>query len=274
MDLDIKNFRRFALAFISILFFGLAANSVAQGQVKVENTLYRVEVHGIYTHDWHDQSELYPRSDRVWSQSKGSVTSGFDPRGKGILFRGTRFTGQFPTGMTKPPFQFIPLARTATKASNRAKGISKFNQIPACGGELGECTGNEPHGVKTTRKSCQKPKAVLPFAFDYDEGVKDSMTFNFGWHKSNYDFCGKKYPFPDSVDELPKTLRVVRGLELVAGLKRGQKQAWRISREHGEIRDESTYWEPKTTKKCPALTGTGVRRCWTIDMTLEVRRIK
>jgi hypothetical protein len=274
MDLDIKTFRRFALAFISILFFGLAANSVAQGQVKVENTLYRVEIHGIYTHDWHDQSELYPRSDRVWSQSEGSVTSGFDTRGKGILFRGTRFTGQFPTGMTKPPFQFIPLARTVAKASNRAKGVSKFNQIPACGGELGECTGNEPHGVKTTRKSCQKPKAVLPFAFDYDEGVKDSMTFNFGWHKSNYDFCGKKYPFPDSVDELPKTLRVLRGLEMVAGLKRGQKQVWRISREHGEIRDESTDWEPKTTKKCPALAGTGVRRCWTIDMTLEVRRIK
>jgi len=48
----------------------------------------------------------------------------------------------------------------------------KFNRIPACGGELGECSGNEPKGVKTTRKSCRRLNAVLPFAFDYDEGTR------------------------------------------------------------------------------------------------------
>jgi hypothetical protein len=274
MNSDIRTFRRVVLALVSVLFFGLAASSLAQAQVQMVKTLYRVEVHGLYTNDWHDQSELYPRSDRVWNQTKGSITSGFDTRGKGILFRGIRFEGEFPAGVPKPSFQFTPLARTVAKASNRAKAISKFNQLPACGGELGECTGNEPHGVKTTRKSCQRPNAVLPFAFDYDEGVKESMTFNFGWHKSNYDFCGKKYPFPDSVDELPKTLRVGRGMDLIAGLKRGQKQVWRMSREHGEIRDESTDWQPKTTKQCPALSGIGMRSCWTTDITLEVRRIK
>jgi hypothetical protein len=274
MNSDIRKFRRFVLALISILFFGLAAGSLAQGKIKVEKSLYRVQVNGIYVHDWHEQSDLFPNPNRVWTTNTGSITSGFGTKGKGVVFRGIRFRGEFPAGTPKPGFQFTPVTRTKAKANNQQKTTMKFNRVPACGGELGECSGNEPKGVETTRKSCRKPNAVLPFAFDSDPGVADSMTLNFGFHQSNYDFCGKKYPFPDSVDELPKTLRVGQGMKLIENLKPGRKQVWRFGREKGEKQDESTDWQPVATRQCPPMSGPGLQRCWTIEMSLEVKRIK
>jgi len=274
MNSDIKTFRRFVLAVISILFLGLATSSIAQGQIKVVNSLYRVQLHGIYVNDWHEQSELYPRSDRVWHTSTGNITSGFDTAGRGIRFKGVSFEGEMPPGMPRPAFQFLPVGRVKAKAVNRQSTTLKFNQVPACGGELGECTGDEPKGVKTTRRNCRRPNAVLPFAFDYDEKVKESMTFSFGFHRSNYDFCGKKYPFPDSVDELPKTLKVGEGMKRIENLKRGRTQIWKFSRERGERQDESTDWQPVTTKTCPPMSGVGIHRCWTTDLTLTITRVK
>ena len=110
MKTDIRTFRRFALALVSILFFGLAANSLAQGQVKLVKSQYRVQLTGIHVHDWHGQSENYGRSNREWSTEKGTITSGFHTRGNGILFRGMKYQGRnLPPELKKIPFQFYPL---------------------------------------------------------------------------------------------------------------------------------------------------------------------
>ncbi|MBN8867104.1 MAG: hypothetical protein J0H98_06090 [Solirubrobacterales bacterium] len=272
MNADIKTFRRFVLALLSVLFLGLAAGSLAQGKVKLEQMTYRVQLDGLYVHDWHEQSENYPAGNRVWSKTRGNITSGFTTN-RGILFRGARFTGDFPKGFEDPGFQFYPLRGTIAKTTNRQNVTDKHNYVPACGGELGECDGTEPSGVKTVKKQCRK-QGRLPFELEYDDEKPGSTLFlRYGFSQSNHDFCGKSNPFFDSVDQM-RDGHFRRGLELISKLKKGQRQVWRGSREFGEIRDETTGWQPVKTDRCPALAGTGFRKCWTIETRVTVTRIK
>lgn len=271
MDLDIRTFRRITLAFISILFFGLAAGSLAQGKFKLEKSLYRVELTGIHVHDWYGQSDGYPRSDREWWTEKGEIISGFHTRGKGILFRGMQYTGNVPPGLDEIPFQFYPLQGTVAKAHNRQKITIKRNLIPACGGELGECSGNEPKGIKTTSRKCSKPNARRPFSLDYSDLAPLVMEFPFD--PSDAQFCGKDYPYFASIREMPKRLRVFGGIDRIAKMKRGQKETMKFSKEHGEIVPPDSS-EIQRVKKCPAMSGRGTKRCWTTDITYTIRRIK
>lgn len=272
MNSDIRTFRRFVLALISILFFGLAAGSLAQGQVKLVKSLYRVELTGIHLHDWHSQSAEYPRSDREWSTETGTITSGFHTRGKGILFRGMQYKGRnLPPALAKIPFQFYPLQGAVAKAHNRHRITIKRNLIPACGGELGECTGNEPRGVKTTSKKCGKPNARRPFALDYDE--RSPLMLEFPFDQSNYSFCGKDYPYFASITDMPSKLRVYGGTDRIAGMKRGQRETMKFSKESGEVVPPDSN-EVRVVKKCPPMSGPGTQRCWTTDITYEITRIR
>jgi hypothetical protein len=272
MNSDIKTFRRFVLALISILFFGLAASSLAQGQIKLEKSLYRVELTGTYVHDWRSQSAEFPRSDRGWTVEEGSVSSGFHTKGNGVVYRGSKLTGEVPKGIPTA-FQFSPVGWPRAKANNRQKIKIRRNLIPACGGELGECDGTEPKGLKTISKSCGKANAVVPFSLDYDESKTAWMELDFLYHPSNYEFCGRKYPYFASITEL-KDRWIKGGVDYVERLKKGRKQTWHHSSEIGEVYGPSTGFETKRSRKCPPMKGEGNQRCWTTDLTLEVTRIK
>lgn len=271
MNSDIKTFRRFVLALISILFFGLAASSLAQGGIKLEKTSYRVELTGTYVHDWRSQSGQFPRGDRGWTVEQGTVSSGFNT-GKGIVYKGSKLTGDLPKGIPSA-LQFSPVGWPRAKANNRQKIKITQNLIPACGGELGECDGTEPSGIKTISKSCRKPNAVLPFSLDYDDGNARFMKLDFLFHPSNHEFCGKNYPYFASVSDLSDRW-IKGGVDLIDELKKGKRQVWRYSGEVGEVYGPSTGYKTMRSKKCPPMKGEGTQRCWTTDLTLEVTRIK
>ena len=271
MNTDIKTFRRFVLALISFLFFGLAASSLAQGKVKVVKTQYRVELTGIHVHDWHEQSSDYGQSNRAWTQEKGTIIHGFHTKGRGVLFRGMEFKGKLPPQLRGIPMQLTPVGRPVAKANSRQKITIKRNRLPDCGGELGECTGNEPRGVKTTSKQCSNPNARRPFSFEYDKKKPLKLTFPF--EAGDYDFCGRKYPYYSSISELPRGLRVYGGIERIAGMKRGERETMKFSREIGEVVPPDSY-DVKVVKKCPSMSGPGIKRCWTTDLTYEIVRLK
>ncbi|HMT04577.1 MAG: hypothetical protein KDB48_01685 [Solirubrobacterales bacterium] len=271
MNSEITKFRRFVLVMISILFFGLAANSLAQGQVRLEKSLYRLELTGIHVHDWHTQSADYPRGDRGWGTERGTITSGFHTRGNGILFRGMQYKGDLPPSMRNLPFQFYPLQGAVAKAHNRQKITIRQNLLPGCGGELGECDGTEPRGIKTTTKHCSRPNARRPFSLDYDKDT--ALKLKFPFDQSNYSFCGEKYPYFASITEMPQQLRVFGGIDRIAAMKRGQRETMKFSKEHGEVTPLNST-ETRKVKQCPPMSGPGSQRCWVTDLTYEIRRIK
>jgi hypothetical protein len=272
MNSDIATFRRIVLVTISILFFGLAFNSVASANLRVVESKYRVELNGLYVHDWHDEEAEYPDPDEVWTTERGTITSGFST-GKGIVFKGTKFVGEAPRGIDLPEFQFYPVGRLVAKAHNTQKVVEKQNFVPSCGGELGECTGAEKSGVETISKKCRKPNAKLPFELDFERRSRADLSF--GFHPSNHDFCGEKFPFFDSVDRLPERMGIANALDIISRMKRGQTRSWRGSKEIGEISEwKFGLQPPRTVKKCPAMTGEGTQRCWITEMRIDIKRIR
>lgn len=271
MNSDITTFRRTVLALVSVLFLGLAFSSVANAKLRLVESKYKVELNGIHVHDWYEQDEPFPATDRVWETERGTITSGFTTK-RPVIFKGTRYIGKVP-GVELPEFTFHPMSEMVTKADNAAKVTAKKNWVPECGGELGECDGSEKSGVETTNRKCRKANAKLPFRLEHGEGRNARLDLSFGFHPSNRDFCGKKFEFFNSVDRLPEKMGLGRGLELISKMKKGQTRTWKGSKETGETFD-FRFGVPKTVKKCPAMSGTGIRRCWITDMRIDITRIR
>lgn len=272
--LPIKQFRRVTIALLTVVFAIAAFSSIASAEdFRIENSTYRVEVTGQYIKEWQGQTSAYPDANAPWSTETGRVTAGFSSKG-GFRFRGSKFFGDLPGSTPLPKFQFMPLGPTLAHSKNRASFKRKINYVPSCGGELGECTGDEKKGVETTARNCARPNSRIPVELNFDDaGRKPDIGFEFGQHRSMSSFCGERYP-GDSTIERMHGFRMLDGLDLITGLGKGQKIKRERTRESGYIAGDNHPQGARYVKTCPEMSGTGTRFCWTTDLKVEIKRIK
>ena len=224
--------------------------------------------------DWQGQTAGFPESNQPWSTETGNITAGFRSQG-GWIFRGTKFKGDLPGKTPLPKFQFFPSRATITKSNNRASYKRKINYVPQCGGELGECSGDEKSGIESTSRNCKRPNSRIPIEFVYDKGgFTPVIKVVFGSHRSMNDFCGPKYGGEASIDQLPKTLKIPRALDDIAELERGQQIVRTTTVERGWVGGDGHPDGARNLKKCPAMSGVGSRQCWITDIRVEIKRIK
>ena len=215
---SIGRFRRITFALVSLLFAGLAFNSIASAEdFRIEDSKYRMDITGQYINEWHGQTSGYPGTG-AWSWEHGKVTAGFRTPG-GIRFRGSKFHGDLPGTTPLPKFQFFSLQPVVAKSNNRAEFKRKINYVPFCGGELGECDGTEKSGIEASSDSCKRPNSKIPFDLDFDQdGHRPKISMKLGQHSSMSEFCGKRYQGEDSIHAWPRPIGIQAGLNEIAAL--------------------------------------------------------
>ncbi|HTU15065.1 MAG TPA: hypothetical protein VMF31_07700 [Solirubrobacterales bacterium] len=272
--LSIGRFRRLTFALIAVLFAGLAFNSIASadefGTIK---TKYKATVSGSYSHKWQTQTGDYPDPEAPWRTGTGKVTSSFSTD-RPWKFVAVRYTNP-PAGMNMPPFAMRNTAGNKLKAINTAQAKVTVNYVADCGGELGECDGDEREGTETSDRSCRRPKSKIPLEFEYDdEGRSPLMKLEFGQHPTMAKFCGDDFTFKNSIERLPIDIPVKGALDRIKGLNKGGSFSWKDRIEEGWIGDGADDEGPRYVKNCPKLGGKGTRHCWVTKLKFEIRRTR
>ncbi|HTU15064.1 MAG TPA: hypothetical protein VMF31_07695 [Solirubrobacterales bacterium] len=267
--------RNLLISIFALALLGLAAAPAAPAEeFQSIESRYKVKLSGKYTNVWQSQGINYPDMREPWSFEKGSVVSHFKAR-KPWNAAGAWFKGKLP-GVKLPKFQFtLPIA--TMKADTRAEFNRKINQIPYCGGELGECDGSEPSGLKTETGKCRKPNLSMGADFVYDsEGFRSKLGIDLVNRGSLSDICGKKYGSRDEVSGLPRAGKVIipNALEEIRKMNVGEVKTSEGTHVVGYISGDGHPKSPRTFKTCPKMDGVGVRECWTTEFKFEIRRVR
>lgn len=270
--LSIGWFRRLTFILVAVLFTGLAFNSIASADFGMIKTKYKVKVSGSYNHKWQQRLGDYPDPEAPWSDGKGKVTSTFSTK-RPWKFVAARFTKP-PPGMEMPPFSVGATDGNSLKSINFAEAKASVNYVAGCGGELGECQGDEREGTETSNKSCRKPNSKIPLSFDFDEeGYDPMLKFDFGQHRTMAKFCGDDFFYKNSIERLPLEVKIDRGLDRMKNLRLGGSFTWKESFEEGWVGDGADDGYDRYVKKCPKLGGKGTRHCWKTKLRVNVRRV-
>jgi hypothetical protein len=273
--LSIDRFRRLTLALIALLFVGFAFSSISSAEdFRIDRSVYRISLSGTYTKAWQGQTIGFPDPYTPWSTEKGKTVSKWALPGKGVKFAGSRFIGDLPGSTPLPKFQFGSMRATVAKAKNRSGFDRKVNFYEGCGGELGECTGNEKQGTESLSKSCKK-KGRIPIDFKYDDsGRKPMVEIEFGHHNSMTDFCGKKYPDDDDTIDEGLKLKWPDGLDVIMKLKVGEAKYQKGKTERGWVGGDGHPKGARHVRPCPSMTGVGSRYCRVNEFRFEIKRLK
>lgn len=273
--LSIGRFRRLTLALIALLFAGLAFSSISSAEdFRIERSVYKLKLSGTYTKTWQGQTVGFPDPYTPWSTEKGKTVSNWGLPRKGIKFTGSEFFGDLPGSTPMPKFQFAPMSHALAKAKNRSSFDRKINFYEACGGELGECTGDEKQGTESLAKSC-KAKGKIPIKFTFDQsGHVPLIVMEFGYHRSMNDFCGKKYPDDDDTIDEGLKVKLKNGLNDIRKMKVGEDLGLNGKHERGWIGGDGHPKGARYVSTCPKMTGVGSRYCRLNEFSFHIKRIK
>lgn len=254
-----------ALALLAAL---LPASASAFKPPQVTMMKLAVEVTGIHVVDWHYQSTDVLDPEEPWQLGSGTQTLGFSSPKPAIYFA-TVIRGNVPGGNVEP----FSLGQATTKpleASLRRKGSWRYHAGNPCGGE--GCPGVVP--IAHPKPSCPARRATLPVTLEVThprgQGAK-LLTAGFGllnvrkpWTNCPPDVDGARDRLSLSQ---PRAVFLPTGIDRVSGLRRGATVTLKGSTDLGS-------GESGEARKCPAMSGKGMRQCAVTDVTVEVTRLR
>jgi hypothetical protein len=238
-----------------------------------------VEVTGIHVLDWHRQSDGYGEPDREWSEERGTETYGIrTPRP--LRYDATTFSGRPPGGLELPPIVLSPGGATELRGVVQRRLVKRWNEIGYCGGEYGECTGQERTGVQSTSRRCGPTSVRQGVTFDSTapSGRPDAREILLGLPTANavFDACERVGGAHGGslADQLPPDKLFLPGaLHRIRRLGRGGKATFRASFERG-WRAGALNPAIEDLERCPQLTGPGLQGCAIAELTIEVTRAR
>lgn len=268
--------RSLVLALSALILGGFAtAPASADEPFKVIFSEYKVKLTGKYTDEWQSRGINHPDPLLNWVFEKGKVTSNFRS-GKQWKVGGRQYRGQLPHVGKMPRFQFNLPHMPLLKTDSRPQFRREFNQVPFCGGELGECDGTEPSGLEVETGKCRRRSRSMGVQFRYDsDGHDPELALKFENRGRFTKFCGKKYKSKDFVDRLPNGwLRIPGALEDIRDMNVGEVKTGGGKHVLGYISGDGHPKSPRYFDTCPPMDGVGTNECWTTEFKIEITRVE
>jgi len=268
--------RCLVLALSALVLGGFATAPGASAEpFKVIFSEYKIKLTGRYTDEWQSRGINHPDPLLNWQFEKGKVTADFRT-GKPWKVGGRRYRGQLPDIGKMPEFQLNLPHMPRLKTDSRFQFRRELNQVPFCGGEMGECDGTEPSGLKVTTGKCRKRNRALGARFRYDsDGHDPDLGVKFENRGSQTKFCGEKYKGKDFLDRLPANWMVIpRALGDIRKMDVGEVRTGGGKHVLGYISGDGHPKSPRFFDTCPPMDGVGVRECWTTEFKIEITRVE
>lgn len=255
-----------------------AAASAAWKPPRVTNVNYDVQISGVHTIKWHDQTEGYPDPGRSWDMGEGTQTMRFSTP-EPISYGGVSTVGTTPDGKRLAPLTIFALLprNPEVRATLHRSGDWKVNSI--CDSE-GGCAGSVEVNDLEPPRDCSDRTARLPAGLDVEPlpGRDDSpvrrAVVEFGtvdlahlWDRCPPDVWGAKGSLQLTQPPLKSPFGgAVRKLQR---LRRGATTTFKT-----RVRTGYTVMDGATPGRCPKLSGVGHTECATTTITVKAKRTR
>lgn len=241
------------------------AGAAAFTPPKVTMMKLAVEITGIHVVDWHYQSTETLDPEEPWQVGSGTQTLGFSTP-KPVIYGARLISGNVPGGNPEP-FALTGRSFGKMKSSLRRRATWRYNDGNPCGGEGCPQVPPSTH----PKPSCPAKRADLSATLELVGPKRDRLNLGFTALKVKNPWTNCPPDVDGARDRLslaqPGAITLPAGIARLSKLRRGGKLTLKGSAEIGsDDRSES--------RKCPPMSGQGMRQCAVTEVTVEVTRLR